>query len=95
VWTECQETVKAYSFWDFASCCVYNLNHYKYVPMQLLLLYNLSRLFFYLSVYVYFICPAMRYSSFHSIINSLSRLIKSRPKSRSKTTDPVYSSIIS
>jgi hypothetical protein len=34
-----------FSFWDFASSCVYNLNHHKYRPMQVLLLYNLSLFF--------------------------------------------------
>jgi hypothetical protein len=38
-----------FSLWDFASCCMYNLDHYKYHPMQLLLIYNLSYCYTFLS----------------------------------------------
>jgi hypothetical protein len=45
-----------FSLWEYASCCVYNLIHYKYKPMQLLLLHTLSFRFFWGNVVVKALC---------------------------------------
>jgi hypothetical protein len=52
-----QTTFKRFSLWGFASCCVHNLNRYRYRLMQLLFI-----------IFLYFFFLLLHVSTFSTII---------------------------